>query len=116
MDKWEYVRAMDGRLPMNDRDENLKGCQTQEASPRIYTLGMLRVLEDQFSYHPPKDDQLPRYSALRIHGHALAVAILNHCPPGADRDEAIRLVRNAVMTANAAIAIGESNDGRGAGR
>ena len=63
-------------------------------------------LEGVFTYHPPEDDnQLAAYQALRDAGKALARAILEHTPVCADQQAAIRKVREAVFTANAAIAL-----------
>lgn len=63
-------------------------------------------LNHWFKYHPPVGDQAERYESLREAGHAFAMAILMHCPSSADRTDAIRKVREAVMTANASIACG----------
>ena len=71
--------------------------------------GFPRVTYDQidhwFTYHAPTGaGQLAQYQKLREAGKALALAILDSCPPGADASAAIRKVREAVMTANQAIA------------
>lgn len=65
-------------------------------------------VEKAFTYHPPKDTQPERYESIREAGKNLAMEILSACPENADRTTAIRKVREAVMTANAAIAIGEA--------
>lgn len=65
------------------------------------------VLDNIFSYHSPKDGQPERYNRLREAGKHLAQAILDCTPVCADQSAAIRKVREAVMTANAAIAINE---------
>ena len=64
-------------------------------------------LDNIFSYHPPKDDQGERYIKIRDAGKQLAQTILDCTPKCADQTAAIRKVREAVMTANAAIAINE---------
>lgn len=61
-------------------------------------------IEHWFKYHAPSTDQIPKYMAIREAGHVLASTILAHAPASADQSAAIRLVREAVMTANAAIA------------
>ena len=61
--------------------------------------------EDVFSYHAPEGDQPERYQAIRAAALAFTVAILEHTPQCADQQAAVRLVREAVMTANAAIAL-----------
>lgn len=61
-------------------------------------------LENWFTYHSPSADQLPKYVAIRDAGKALATAIVSNTPSSADQTAAVRLVREAVMTANSAIA------------
>lgn len=65
-------------------------------------------IENLFSYHPPQGDQAERYEALREQGRQLAEKILELTPASADQSAAIRKVREAIMTANAAIACGEA--------
>ena len=64
-------------------------------------------LDNWFSYHTPKNDQPARYAEIRAAARSLAQAILFNTPANADQAAAIRKVREAVMTANAAIACGE---------
>lgn len=61
-------------------------------------------IENWFTYHSPSPEQLPRYQNLREAGKHLALTILSNTPPGPDQTAAIRKVREAVMTANQAIA------------
>lgn len=65
-------------------------------------------IDDVFTYHPPKGDAPQRYAAIREAAKAFARAILENTPSCADQAAAIRHVREAVMTANAAVAL----DGR----
>lgn len=58
-----------------------------------------------FRYHSPKDDQPQRYEAVREAARQFAHVILDNVPMCADQQAAIRLLREAVMTANAAIAL-----------
>lgn len=67
-------------------------------------------LDRWFTYHAPDDAQIEAYQTLRARGAALAHAILTCCPPSADRTAAIRKVREAIMTANAAIACEPKDD------
>lgn len=62
-------------------------------------------LDNVFSYHKPTEDQLPKYEALRSSAKAFATCIMESCSPSADRTAALRKVREAVMTANASIAL-----------
>jgi hypothetical protein len=73
-------------------------------------------IDHWFTYHAPTGpEQLQKYKNLRMAGKILAFAIWENCPPGADASAAVRKVREAVMTANAAIACeGEDHD-RGSG-
>ena len=62
-------------------------------------------LHHWFTFHPPTPGQNAAYEELRDRGLALAEAINDHCPESSDTQEAIRRVREAVMFANAAIAL-----------
>lgn len=62
-------------------------------------------LDDLFRYHAPEGDQPARYERLRAAAKDFAAAILSNTPPSADQTAAIRKVREALMTANAAIAL-----------
>lgn len=64
-------------------------------------------LDNIFTYHAPKNDQVERYQAIRDAGKMLAQAIIDNTPGCPDQAMAVRKVREAVMTANAAIAINE---------
>jgi hypothetical protein len=67
--------------------------------PSADTVGAL------FAYHPPTGAQPDHYGLIRERGKDLVAAILSRCPPCADTTAAVRKVREAVMTANAAIAL-----------
>jgi hypothetical protein len=60
---------------------------------------------DVFTYHAPTPEQLPKYEELRRAAGNFVYSILELTPNCADQQAAIRLVREAVMTANAAIAL-----------
>lgn len=62
-------------------------------------------LDNIFTYHPPVGEDLEHYATIRAAGRQLAAAILDHTPNCADQQAAIRKVREAVMTANAAVAL-----------
>ena len=63
-------------------------------------------LDNWFSYHAPNPGSVVLYTRLRDAARVFAQSILMNTPPGADQTAAIRKVREAVMTANAAIACG----------
>lgn len=65
-------------------------------------------LARMFTCHSATDDQANRYRRLRTEAHMFAQLILNTCPASAERTLAIRKIREAVMWANASIAINES--------
>ncbi len=64
------------------------------------------ALANWFTYHPPSDIERENYVTIRDAGYRLAEVIRDSCPISADTTAAIRKVREAVMTANAAIACG----------
>ena len=65
-------------------------------------------LDNWFCYHAPTPNNVARYTRLRDAARVFAQAILMDTPSGPDQTTAIRKVREAVMTANAAIACGGS--------
>ena len=62
-------------------------------------------IENIFTYHSPTPEQFPKYEAIRAKAKELGHVIVNNTPSSADQTAAIRLLREAVMTANAAIAL-----------
>lgn len=85
-----------------DTIERVFGAQ-QAASPLREMTDAERI-DIAFTYQRP-DDRFRQYAVVRAAGKTLALAILNAAPKCADRTDAIRKVREAVMTANAAIAL-----------
>lgn len=64
-------------------------------------------LDHMFTYHAPTGNQPERYDSIRKAARVFAEVILVNTPPCADQTAAIRLLREAVMTANASIALEE---------
>lgn len=63
------------------------------------------TVDQVFTYHKPREEQLPKYHAVREAGKAFCQVLLENIPECADRTAATRMIREAVMTANAAIAL-----------
>ncbi|HEY4104717.1 MAG TPA: hypothetical protein VGM44_12540 [Polyangiaceae bacterium] len=61
-----------------------------------------------FEHHQPTKEKLVHYDAVHAAAKAFAEVLLKHTPPSEDQAAALRLLREATMTANAAIAL----DGR----
>ena len=68
-------------------------------------LTLQEKLPEIFTYHSPVGDQTGRYLAVRTKALEMAKVIITCTKPCADQTAAIRLLREAVMTANAAIAL-----------
>lgn len=64
-----------------------------------------KVLDALFTYHAPTKDQIPKYGAINAAAKAFAEVVIANTPPGPDQSAAIRQIRDARMTANAAIAL-----------
>ena len=71
-------------------------------------------LENFFTYHAPHGNQAQRYERIRNAAKQFAQVILDSTPASADQTAAIRKVREAVYTANAAIACNEKHPTDGA--
>jgi hypothetical protein len=63
------------------------------------------IIAEFFKYHAPNETTIPKYAAINQAAKNFAEVILANCPPGADRSAAIRLIRDARMTANASVAL-----------
>lgn len=61
-------------------------------------------LDNWFQYHAPKEGQSEKYEKIRAAGKVFAETIVELTPASADQTAAVRQVREAVFTANAAIA------------
>lgn len=60
-----------------------------------------------FTYHPPKGDQVIRYEMIRDRGRGLAEFIDEKCPDSPEKSLALTNLEQAIMWANAAIARNE---------
>lgn len=63
-------------------------------------------VEDLVRYHKPTDEQVARMNLLRAHALGFLRSILEGVPDCADRSAALRKVREALWTANAAVMLG----------
>lgn len=63
--------------------------------------------EQTFTYHPPKGNQTERYAILRNQAKVLANDIVRECPESREKALALTNLQQAVMWANASIAINE---------
>ena len=78
------------------------GAPTDE-KPRHPSAVTLDKVRHWFTYHPPAgQEDIDAYQGIREAGGVMALEILRLTPPGADQTVAIRKIREAVMTANAA--------------
>jgi len=66
-----------------------------------------KKIENNFSYHTPKNDQPKRYEEIRAKAKELAEMLLVNCPPSRELSVALTELETAVMWANAAIARNE---------
>lgn len=62
-------------------------------------------LDEVFKYHAPKEGQPEKYEKIRAAAKEFARVILENTPACADQSAALRLVREAGFTANAAVAL-----------
>lgn len=61
-------------------------------------------IEARFTYHPPTEDQPPRYEQIRAEAKAYALTLVSLCPPSRELSSALTHLDQVVMFANAAIA------------
>lgn len=72
---------------------------------RFDPFEQIENMTEVFRYHAPSADQLESYTAVRRAALTFALVLREHVPHCADRTAALRKLREAVMTANAAIAL-----------
>lgn len=63
------------------------------------------IVGEMFKYHAPNETTILKYAAINQAAKNFAEVVLANCPNSTDRSAAIRLIRDAGMTANAAIAL-----------
>lgn len=63
-----------------------------------------QTIENNFTYHAPKEGQLKKYEAIRSKGKELAYLIDEECPNSREKSLAMTKLEEAVMWANAAVA------------
>ena len=64
-------------------------------------------IDNTFVYHAPKGDQVTRYQSIRECAKELAENISRNCPDSREKSLALTNLQQAVMWANASIAINE---------
>lgn len=64
-------------------------------------------LNNNFTYHAPKNDQPEKYVAIRAKAKELAELLVSYCPPSRELSLAITKLEECVFWANASIARSE---------
>ncbi len=72
-------------------------------------------IENDFKYHAPQPDQIPRYEAINESARLLAHTINKNCPNSREKSTSLTLLDQVRMMANAAVArnptqVKETND------
>ena len=76
--------------------------QTHDAFKQMSRADQLKFI---YTYQPPREDQIPKFIAVQAALLEAAKVVEENCPPCADRSHTLRLLRDARMWANAAIAL-----------
>jgi hypothetical protein len=63
------------------------------------------LLKHIFTYHPTEPGDISKYEQIRDAALSFARVVVANTPISADQSAAVRYIRNAVMTANAAVAL-----------
>ena len=69
---------------------------------------LLKRIENDFTYHAPKDDQVARYQAIRDKALKFAYFLIAATPQSREQSLALTHLEEVVFFANAAIARNES--------
>ena len=71
---------------------------------------MNKIIENNFTYHAPKGDQLERYTLIRKTAKILADLIECNCPNSREKSIAMTKLKDCVIWANASIARNEDGE------
>jgi hypothetical protein len=100
----DFLTASQGQSQNEVRRDVADKCAQECTTAR--PLSDEEIIKDLFTYHAPQNKEtVMKYEVVRDAAKHLALQIWKACPYGADRTAAIRKLREAVMTANAAIAL-----------
>lgn len=69
------------------------------------TKNVSDIVMELVTYHAPSQGDVEKISIIRFAAAKMIQAIIDNCPPSADRSAAIRKVREGLMTANASIVL-----------
>ena len=97
VDNWRLKQAIDQERAAGQTGYAVNECRR--------TMSSAEILAELFKYHPPTPETLPKYAAINQAAKNFAEVVLQNCPGSSDRSAAIRLIRDARMTANAAVAL-----------
>ena len=95
----------DKAQPSNGSRVRTKGNAGRSPSPRFADVINRDNLHRLFTYQNPTPAKNETYQQIRDAGYAFANTILALTPPSGDQQAALQCVREAVMRANAAIAL-----------
>lgn len=94
------------QAPVDAREfDILKRRKADFCNGALRPMSTEEIVAEFFKYHAPNDLTIPKYAAINQAAKNFAEVVLANCPRGADTSAAIRLIREARMTANAAIAL-----------
>jgi hypothetical protein len=103
MTTWRNPKSFLGQLGL---EADAQRAQKERNMPPS-VLFTQQALDHLFTYHAPHGNQPERYQSIRAAARIFAEVIVLNTPVGADQSAAIRHVRDAMMTANAAVALEE---------
>ena len=87
----------------NKVTELITGVTMTTTSP--YEEFWYNEIQEGFKYHKPNEEQIKAIDAIRSKSKELAELIVDLVPEGAEKMQAITYIRQAIMFANAGIAI-----------
>ena len=100
---WPFRRPKEGKVDTGAKKVEQAANVNVGTQPQGKGITQSQI-DNWFTYHSPTADDQVGYVAIRVASKALAETIVKHTPSSADQSAAIRLLREAVMTANASIA------------
>ena len=93
--------------PYGTKGQDCSGEDAGSYNPYVITDAAKDRLQNDFTYHSPKDTQTARYQFIRAKALEFAKLIYEMTPPSREQSVAITNLETAVFWANAAIARNE---------
>src|SRR6185312_8317247 len=107
LERERRIRDAEKKLAQEETKGYIGGCATTAIPATNTDIENHRIsqIQERLKYHAPNHGQLARYQALRDAALAFSTALVRNVPSSQELNRALRLIEDALMTANKGIAL-----------